>query len=78
MPPSLSLQAVRQGHWACLTGLTHRKKHRPVLIGFKLASSTTAPSLQGRGTDRGVEEREGDGKRRREVDGGPGDDAKIN
>lgn len=36
---SLSLPAVRQGH---RTGLRHRKKHRLVLIGFKLASSSTA------------------------------------
>lgn len=35
---SLSLPDVRQGH---RTGLRHRKKHRLILIGLKLASSPT-------------------------------------
>lgn len=56
--PSLSLPTVRQGHW---TGLTHRKKHRLVLIGFKLASSPTGPSPRGWGTER-VMERGGEKK----------------
>lgn len=44
LPP---LSVVRQGH---RTGLTHRKKHRLILIGFRLASSTGS-SLQQRGRD---------------------------
>lgn len=53
---SLPLPVVTQGH---RTGLTHRKKHRRLLIGFKLASSSNWPLTMG--------ERDGtEGERRKE------------